>query len=79
VSDTGIGIAPDHLPRLFDRFYRVDTARTARSSQQKASGVGLGLALVKTIVQLHGGQVTASSTLGEGTTMRLSLPGAVVL
>jgi two-component system heavy metal sensor histidine kinase CusS len=79
VSDTGIGIAPDHLPRLFDRFYRVDAARTARSSQQQASGVGLGLALVQTIVQLHGGQVKASSTLGEGTTMRLSLPGAVVL
>ena len=79
VSDTGIGIAPDHLPRLFDRFYRVDTARTSRSSQQQASGVGLGLALVKTIVQLHGGQVTATSTLGEGTTMRLSLPGAVVV
>jgi two-component system heavy metal sensor histidine kinase CusS len=74
VSDTGEGIAPEHLPRLFDRFYRVDAARRADNGDK---GAGLGLALVKTIVQLHGGEVTASSTLGKGTTMRLSLPAGL--
>lgn len=74
VSDTGEGIAPEHLPRLFDRFYRVDAARTAQNGD---TGAGLGLALVKTIAQLHGGDVTASSVPGSGTTMRLSLPGGL--
>jgi two-component system heavy metal sensor histidine kinase CusS len=74
VSDTGVGIAPEHLPRLFDRFYRVDTARTADKGDK---GVGLGLPLVKTIAQLHGGLVTAGSTPDKGTTMRLSVPGAL--
>ncbi|RBP48164.1 two-component system heavy metal sensor histidine kinase CusS [Roseimicrobium gellanilyticum] len=74
VSDTGVGIAPEHLPRLFDRFYRVDAARTADDGEK---GVGLGLPLVKTIAQLHGGLVTASSTPGKGTTMRLTVPRAL--
>jgi two-component system heavy metal sensor histidine kinase CusS len=68
VADTGTGIAAEHLPRLFDRFYRVDSAR---SSQGSDAGAGLGLALVKTVVQLHGGTVTVSSTPGSGTTVEM--------
>ncbi len=71
VSDTGGGIAPEHLPKLFDRFYRVDGARSALARDK---GVGLGLALVKTIIQLHGGEVSVASEVGSGTTMRLYLP-----
>jgi two-component system heavy metal sensor histidine kinase CusS len=73
ISDTGEGIAPEHLPKLFDRFYRVDIARSALA---KDKGVGLGLALVKTVVQLHGGEVSVASTLGSGTTMRIIIPAA---
>lgn len=71
VADTGVGIAPEHLPKLFDRFYRVDAARTPTSQD---NGAGLGLALVKTVVQLHGGTVAVSSTVGAGTTITLSIP-----
>lgn len=66
VRDTGEGIAPDHLPHLFDRFYRIDEART-----RSAEGVGLGLAIVKTIVELHGGRVAIESRPGEGTCVTL--------
>lgn len=66
VRDTGEGIASDHLPHLFDRFYRVDEART-----QSAEGTGLGLAIVKTIMELHGGHVELESTPGVGTTVTL--------
>lgn len=69
VSDTGCGIAPQHLPRIFDRFYRVDSARS-----QRPNGVGLGLAIVRSIVTLHGGRVEAQSTVGNGTTISLSFP-----
>lgn len=68
VADTGPGIAPEHLPRLFDRFYRVDAARTP------GQGVGLGLAIVRSIVELHGGRTTATSARGEGTVVTMRFP-----
>ena len=69
VKDTGHGIPSEHLPKLFDRFYRVDPSR-ARS----AAGTGLGLAIVKTIMDLHGGSVTIESELQKGTCVRLVFP-----
>ena len=71
VSDTGPGIAEEHLPRLFERFYRVDRARSRESG-----GTGLGLALVKHVVERSGGSVTVASTVGEGTTFTVMLPRA---
>ena len=70
VSDDGIGIAKEDLPRIFERFYRADKAR----SPDKVRGTGLGLAIVKHIAQLHGGRVEAESELEEGTTIRVVLP-----
>jgi two-component system, OmpR family, phosphate regulon sensor histidine kinase PhoR len=72
VRDSGVGIAPAHLPRIFERFYRADSARTRDSG-----GTGLGLAIVKHLVEAHGGQVRAESTLGRGTTVSASFPPAV--
>ena len=69
VSDEGCGIAAEHLPRLFERFYRVDKARS-----RKLGGTGLGLAIVKHIAQVHGARVTVDSTPGRGSTFRLHLP-----
>ncbi|ODU23988.1 MAG: hypothetical protein ABS95_02575 [Verrucomicrobia bacterium SCN 57-15] len=69
VSDTGQGIAAEHLPHVFDRFYRSDPSRT-----QKTGGFGLGLALVKSIMTLHGGKATVSSDYGKGTIVTLSFP-----
>lgn len=69
VRDTGCGIAPEHLPRVFDRFYRVDPARNA-------GGAGLGLSLVKSIVDLHGGSIEIESKVDHGTTAILTFPGA---
>ncbi|HMT20179.1 MAG TPA: ATP-binding protein [Promineifilum sp.] len=69
VSDTGIGIPAEDLPNIFDRFYRVDKARN-----RVQGGSGLGLAIVKWIVQAHGGGIQVDSTVGEGTTFRVSLP-----
>jgi two-component system phosphate regulon sensor histidine kinase PhoR len=69
VEDQGIGIAKKHLPRLFERFYRVDKARS-----RKMGGTGLGLAIVKHIAQAHGGNVTVDSTLGKGSTFTIHLP-----
>lgn len=71
VQDEGIGIPQEHLPRLFERFYRVDKARS-----RERGGTGLGLAIVKHIAQVHGGQVTVTSTLGEGSAFTLHLPVA---
>src|SRR6478672_10801600 len=70
VSDDGVGIAGDELPRIFERFYRVDKAR----SHDSVRGTGLGLAIVKHIAQLHGGRVEAESELENGTTIRVVLP-----
>jgi two-component system, OmpR family, phosphate regulon sensor histidine kinase PhoR len=69
VSDTGIGIPPDALPRIFERFYRVDKGRA-----REEGGTGLGLAIVKHVAQAHGGQVDVESRLGRGTTFRVRLP-----
>jgi signal transduction histidine kinase len=69
VSDTGIGIAPEHLPRIFERFYRVDTGRSRADG-----GTGLGLAIVRHLVDAHGGRIDATSTLGRGTTISVLLP-----
>lgn len=69
VSDTGEGIGAEHLPHIFDRFYRADDAR-ARSE----GGVGLGLAIVKQIMAAHGGQVWAESQPGRGSTFSIALP-----
>ena len=69
VRDTGCGIAPEHLPRLFERFYRVDKARS-----RERGGTGLGLAIVKHITQAHGGRVTVESTVGKGSVFTLHLP-----
>jgi two-component system phosphate regulon sensor histidine kinase PhoR len=69
VVDQGLGIAKKHLPRLFERFYRVDKARS-----RKMGGTGLGLAIVKHIAQAHGGSVSVESTLGQGSTFTIHLP-----
>ena len=69
VRDEGAGIAAEHLPRLFERFYRVDKGRS-----RKIGGTGLGLSIVKHIAQAHGGSVTVESTPGSGSTFRLLLP-----
>lgn len=69
VRDEGIGIAEENLPRLFERFYRVDKSRS-----QKAGGTGLGLAIVKHIAGLFGGEVTVESQLGKGSTFTVILP-----
>jgi two-component system, OmpR family, heavy metal sensor histidine kinase CusS len=66
VQDTGCGIGPEHLPRIFNRFYRADPARGSGQG-----GVGLGLAIVKSIMDLHGGSVNAESKPGAGTTIAL--------
>jgi two-component system heavy metal sensor histidine kinase CusS len=71
VSDTGAGIPPEALPRVFDRFFRVDTSRN-----QASGGTGLGLAIVKSIMQLHGGSVEIVSQLGTGTRVMLRMPPA---
>jgi len=69
VTDTGVGIAPADIPYVFDKFFRVD-----RPCMQEISGTGLGLSLVKSIVEKHGGQVWVESELGVGSTFTLTLP-----
>jgi PAS domain S-box-containing protein len=67
VSDTGTGIAPEHLPHIFERFYRVQT-------QSSIPGTGLGLSIARELVELHGGHIAVSSHLGQGTTFSVYLP-----
>jgi two-component system phosphate regulon sensor histidine kinase PhoR len=73
VRDTGIGIAPEHLPRLTERFYRVDAGRS-----RKLGGSGLGLAIVKHALQRHGGRLEVQSTEGSGSTFACHFPASRV-
>jgi signal transduction histidine kinase len=68
VIDTGIGISEADLPYVFDRFYRVDAERSQDGS------FGLGLAIAQQIVQAHGGQIHAASSIGKGSTFQIKLP-----
>jgi two-component system phosphate regulon sensor histidine kinase PhoR len=70
VRDTGIGIPSEHLPRIFERFYRVDPGRS-----RAEGGTGLGLAIVRHLAEAHGGSVRAESTIGVGTTIAVTFPG----
>ncbi len=69
IIDTGVGISGDELEHIFDRFYRVDKARS-----EETGGAGLGLAIAKRIIELHGGRIDVSSVVGEGSTFRIVLP-----
>ena len=69
ISDTGSGIAPEHLQQVFDRFYKVDTAR-----KRGKQGTGLGLFICRMIIHEHGGTIDVKSTLGKGTTFIITLP-----
>ena len=71
MRDTGMGIPADHLGRIFERFHRVDTRLT-----REVQGLGVGLALCKGIVELHGGAIWADSTPGEGSIFHVVLPRA---
>jgi two-component system phosphate regulon sensor histidine kinase PhoR len=67
VKDTGIGIAAEDLPRIFERFYKADRSRTT-------SGTGLGLAIARHLVEAHGGRVWAESEVGKGSTFYFTIP-----
>ena len=69
VQDTGPGIAPEHIPRLTERFYRVD-----RSRSRETGGTGLGLAIVKHVLQRHGASLNIASEVGKGSTFSVSFP-----
>jgi signal transduction histidine kinase len=69
IGDTGIGIPAEHLPYIFDRFYRVDKSRSRADG-----GTGLGLAIATSIAKVHGGGIEVESEVGKGTTFRVILP-----
>ena len=74
VADTGIGVAPEALPRLFERFYQVDSSRAGGENAAVRRGAGLGLAIAKEIIQAHGGKIGVRSQVGFGTTFTIHLP-----
>jgi signal transduction histidine kinase len=74
VRDTGPGISPEHLPHVFERFYRADTTQPRPGINR---GSGLGLAIAKSIIESHGGEIGVSSQVGNGTTFWVDLPAAV--
>ncbi|NET02709.1 MAG: sensor histidine kinase [Sphaerospermopsis sp. SIO1G2] len=76
ISDTGVGIPEQFLPRLFDRFYRIDPARShqSRETKKKSTGSGLGLAIARAIVEHHQGQIQVESIVDQGTTFTVILP-----
>jgi two-component system sensor histidine kinase BaeS len=67
IADTGVGISPENLPYLFERFYRIKT-------QQNIRGTGLGLSIARKLVELHDGHITVASTPGQGSTFAIYLP-----
>ena len=71
IRDGGPGIAAEHLPQIFERFYRVDPARSGRTG-----GGGLGLAIARDVIEAHGGRITAESDPGGGSSFLVVLPGA---
>ena len=74
VADSGPGIPAEDLPHVFERFYRVDKARSRSDAQPGGSGAGLGLAIVKALLEQNGGQITVASQPGQGTTFTVELP-----
>jgi len=78
VRDTGVGIAAEHLPHVFERFYRGDPARTRESSPHESAsvGVGLGLSIARWIADEHGAAITIESISGDGTTVTVQFPPA---
>jgi len=73
VVDEGPGVPPEHQSRIFDRFYRVDSARS-----REWGGAGLGLAIARWAVEIHGGQITLESVEGRGSTFRVALPSTAL-
>ena len=71
VADTGVGIPAEHLPRVFERFYRVDSARS-----RDDGGTGIGLAIARSVIEAHGGRIWAESRPGEGSVFAFELPAA---
>jgi len=77
VSDTGPGIPAEDLPYVFDRFYRVDKAHSRQSGRGSlGSGAGLGLAIVRALIEENGGQISVASVVAQGTTFIIELPTA---
>ena len=70
IRDTGVGIAPDDVPRVFDRFFRVDRSRSRKDSPE---GIGLGLCICKAVVEAHGGTISCTSAVGRGTEFLVEL------
>src|SRR5262249_10197474 len=74
ISDQGLGIAPEDLPRIWERFYRVDNTNTRR-----IGGTGLGLSITKALIELHGGRIWVTSEVGRGSSFFFTLPVATEL